>query len=103
MHIDIHTGSGWATFCKCLTLSQITLTGEPPYNPYRALISSMRSIGFLDALRNSSSMIISGISYSMHRYSFSSVFSFICGQSLQAQLLLGGAGMKVLCGDDFCI
>lgn len=48
-------------------------------------------------------IVISGTSYFMLIYSFSSVLSFIWGQSLQAQLLLGGAGIKVLWGEDFFI
>ena len=47
------------------------------YNPSLALISSIRLIGFSAAFLSVSSMVSSGDSYSMHRYSFSSVFSFI--------------------------
>ena len=68
------------------------------YKPYRALISSIRSIGFRAAMRSSSSIVISGSSYLRHVYNFSSVFNFIYGQSLQAQALLGGAGINVLPG-----
>src|SRR5882757_1586476 len=73
------------------------------YNPKLALSSSILSMGRFAAMRNASSMVISGSSYSIHKYSFSNVFNFMCGQSLQAQLLLGGAGIKVLPGLDFCI
>src|SRR4051794_31277648 len=73
------------------------------HRPYFLLISSILSIGFLAAIINALSMVISGCSYSIHKYNFSSVFNFMCGQSLQAQLLLGGAGIKVLCGLVFCI
>lgn len=73
------------------------------YNPAFALISSIRSIGFFAARRRLSSIFISGVSYSIHRYSFSREFSFMCGQSLQAQLLVGGAGINVLPGLAFII
>ena len=72
-------------------------------DPACLLISSIRSIGFFAAIRRSSSIVISGSSYSIQRYSFSSVFRFMCGQSLQAQELLGGAGIKVLLGEAFSI
>ena len=57
----------------------------------------------LDAFFKSLSMTSSGCSYFIHRYNFSSVFSFMCGQSLQAQLLVGGAGIKVFPGELNCI
>ena len=60
-------------------------------------------MGFFAANLKSSFKMISGNSYCRQRYSFSSVFNFMCGQSLQAQLLSGGAGINVLPGFDFCI
>src|SRR5690606_555713 len=52
---------------------------------------------------SSADKVTSGNSYFRHRYSFSNVVSFICGHSLQAELLSGGAGMKTFCGEAFCI
>ena len=43
------------------------LSDHSGYNPACLLISSILSIGFFAAIRNSSSMLISGTSYSMQR------------------------------------
>ena len=48
-------------------------------------------------------MIISGFSSLKQAYNFSKVFNFMCGQSLQAQLFSGGAGINVLPGARFAI
>ena len=47
------------------------------YSPNCALISNILSIGFLAAALKPSSMVISGNSYFIHKYSFSNVFSFM--------------------------
>src|SRR5574343_278509 len=73
------------------------------YKPNFADNSNIFNIGFLAAFIRPSSIKISGCPYFNAIYIFSIVFNFICGQSLQAQLLLGGAGIKVLSGLDFCI
>jgi hypothetical protein len=54
--------------------------------------SSIRSRGFSAAWRRSSGITISGRSSRRHRYSFSSVFSFMKGHSLQRQPFSGGSG-----------
>ena len=69
------------------------------FNPALALISNILSMGNFALMRKSSFMNNSGSSYFKHKYIFSSVLSFMCGQSLQAQLLFGGAGMNVFWGD----
>src|SRR5690606_38608283 len=73
------------------------------YNPNFAEISNILSIGFLARLITSSGRTISGCSWYKQLYSFSKVFNFICGQSLHAHILFGGAGIKVLLGLAFCI
>ena len=65
---------------------------------YEGVVIAIRNRGL-----NSSFIVISGNSYCMQRYNFSSVFNFMCGQSLQAQLFSGGAGIKVFEGFVFCI
>ena len=65
-------------------------------SPAFSEISSIRSIDLTPCSITQSSRIISGCSYFMHKYSFSRVLRFICGHSLQAQVLLGGAGIEGL-------
>ena len=62
--------------------------------------------GIFACKRKFSSIKSSGNSYFKHKYIFSRVLSFMCGQSLQAQLLLGGAGIKRFYGvmlASFCV
>jgi len=73
------------------------------YKPALALMSSMRSIQALPFFKTELGKIISGNSYFKARYNFSKVLRFICGQSLQAQELFGGAGMNILFGECFSI
>src|SRR5690606_17679630 len=73
------------------------------HSPSLAEISNMRSIGLLARAITSAGNAISGCSNRMQLYSFSRVLSFMYGQSLHAQALLGGAGINVLPGLAFCI
>lgn len=73
------------------------------YKPNFALISSIFIIGFFACSIKSEGNSIAGNSYFKQLYTFSKVFNFMYGQSLQAHELFGGAGIKVLFGLLFCI
>lgn len=73
------------------------------YNPAALLISNIFVIDGRPFLITSLERVTSGRLYFIVRYNFSIVFLFMNGQSLQAQVLLGGAGMNVLSGDFNCI
>src|ERR1017187_6010309 len=78
--------------------------------PYRAEISSIRSIGRRARLKISSGNSMRGASFFMQSRTFSSVFNFMYLHSLQRQLSVGariasktGAQRNSLPGHSFCI
>src|SRR5262249_47806345 len=76
---------------------------QAPRRAAPQLSDSIRSIGTLARSRSSADISILGCRSRSARYTFSNVFSFMNGHSLQAQLPSGGPSMNSLSGDAFRI